>query len=114
MKNFMASPGGKAALALVLFAAAGVVAFWQWPRGPLPEEVNFICVETGTLHYIDRDDVFGIPANNPKTGRATLVPCYRTEAGQLAVSEHFAGTIEQLAELNHYVDPATRMVKEQK
>jgi hypothetical protein len=113
----MNSEQKKLILVAVLLVAAGGVYFWFGrPKSPLPNKIAFVCVETGKIYKLDRDDVPKfMPATNPDTGQATLLPAYQDEEnGKFYASQHYAYLLRepQLAEVNKYVDPQTLEILE--
>lgn len=96
-------------LVVGLFAVAGAM-FWY--RGcepsPLPDSVIYACVETGQVVYFAQTEIpAAMPAKNPKTGRATLVPAEKRD-GKLYMKERFRRLLdEDLREVNKHVDPKT-------
>lgn len=94
----------------LLIAAAVALAFQLRPRGPLSDDVNFVCAATGKTFRLDRREVSRIPARNPQTGENTLFPCYQSE-GLWYVSPRHAGGLQELGEKNRYVDPETLAVR---
>ena len=72
--------------------------------------MRFVCVETGELFRLDRDRVVRLPAENPDTGRRTLLPCVQRDDGEFHVSDHYRGSLTKLADANHYVDAETLRV----
>jgi len=108
----MNSEQKKLILVAVLLVVAGGVYFWFGrPKSPLPDKIAFVCVQTGKIYKIDRDDVpKSFPATNPDTGQATLLPAYQDEEdGKYYASRRYAGALRepQMAEVNKYVDPKT-------
>ncbi len=102
----------KIALAIVLLAGAlGITIYSFRDNSPLAGDVAFICVQTGERYYFDRDDISEMPMRNPDTGEKTLLPI--VEDGDAAyVSKDYAYLLKEVAEVNQYVDPATRKVKD--
>lgn len=111
MENIDRSFVVKLSIAGVALIAAGVL-FWRMREPPvLPPSTTFICVETGEHFTISRDDMSSfLPARNPKTDKATLVPV-ETEDGQEYINRRFAHLLKKLEEVNQYVDPQTLAVK---
>ncbi len=97
---------------LLLVGAAAVYWFFIRDSGPLPDRVKFVCVATGKTYSLSRDDVPSIlPATNPDTGQATLLPSVERD-GRLYVSERFRGELKNLTEVNRHVDPKTLEVRQ--
>jgi hypothetical protein len=105
------SPRVQVGVLVVALAVAGVLTY-RAMSGPeeLSEDVNFVCVASGKTFSIDRDNVTSLPVQNPETKQATLVPCVRRE-GKLFVDRHYRSVLEELAEVNQYVDKETLAVK---
>ena len=108
----MKSDRNKVILVVALLVVAGAIFFYFGrDAGPLPNSIRFVCVATGEFYDLARDDVPSIlPAKNPDTGEATLLPVVKDEDGTLHLNERYAyGLIDgpQLAEVNRYVDPQT-------
>lgn len=102
----------KLASAIALFGVAGVIYYTNAHQPPLlPTEVNFVCVATGEMFRIDREKVTIIPAQNPKSGEFTLLPCVRREDG-VYVDQHYAPSIKRFAETNKHVDAKTLRVQD--
>lgn len=105
MTGVFASDRFKVLLAVVFLAVAGGLIYYQVRGGTsLSEEVNFVCVASGQTFDLDRNSVSTIPAKNPKTGRATLMPCYREDDGVLHISPRYREELLKLGEENQYVD----------
>ncbi len=100
----------KILLAVLLLIGAGSLLFAFRRASPLPDKITFVCVETGATFNIDRDKVYVIPARNPRTGQATLLPCSERN-GVLYVGNHYRGALLNLGEKNHYVDTQTLAVR---
>jgi hypothetical protein len=113
----MNSEQSKLILVLVLFVVAGGVYFmWGRPEPVLKQSVPFVCVATGQVYELDRDDVPSfLPAMNPDTQEETLLPVVDRD-GSLFVSSRYAAPLtdpERLAKVNKYVDPRTLRVLEE-
>ena len=80
---------------------------------PLPAGVRFVCVETGASFWLDRGDVAFIPAENPDTGRRTLLPCIEGDDGTLQVGQHYRQTLDGLADVKVCVDSETLGVRDE-
>lgn len=59
----------------------------------LASSLSLLCVETGEVIEIAREDVNSIPFKNPRTGRVTLYP-YEVKDGQNVVAARFRPMIE--------------------
>lgn len=95
----------------LLVIGGGFVVFRFFnPPGRLPDEINFICVETGKTYWIDRYKLVQVPAPNPETGELTLLPCTERD-GQLYLDPHYAPSLERFGERNKYVDPETLAIR---
>ncbi|MBU0641179.1 MAG: hypothetical protein KKB50_20155 [Planctomycetes bacterium] len=79
-------------------------------NSPLPSSANFVCVATGKMFSIDRDDIRQVPLTNPDSGERTLVPCYERD-GKLYVRSHYRGAVQRLSDVNQYVDPESLEVR---
>ena len=102
----------KIALVVVLLAGALGISLYNFrDNSPLAGDVAFVCVQTGERYSFDREDISEMPMQNPDTGEKTLLPI--VEDGDAAyVSRDYAYLLKELAEVNEYVDPATRKVKD--
>ncbi len=104
----------KLAAAGVCFLLALIVGFQIGGGGsPLPDGVQFVCVETGDTFWLDRSEIACIPAQNPDTARRTLLPCIKSEDGVLRVGEHYREVLAGLAEVNAHVDTDTLGVRDE-
>ena len=97
---------------VVLLGAAG----YAWSVLKTEEIVamrsGFVCVETGEIFDLAIKDVAMIPAKNRNTGRWTLIPCVTDESGRMVVGSHYRRVIlNELKELNNYVDESTLEVR---
>jgi len=111
VSNVLASPKSKFVLTVVLAGAAIGLLVFQFRRpAVLPSKIPFVCVATGERFRLDRDAVVTVPTPNPKTQQRTLLPCYE-ENGVWKVDEHYRGSVQTLAEQNHYVDGETLVVR---
>ncbi len=111
MAGVLTSRSGKILLAIVLFVGAGVLAYRNLSQRPISRNVNFVCVATGRMFSLDRKGVVTLPAQNPKTGEATLLPCVKDADGVVRVSGRYAGALQELGAKNRYVDPETLVVR---
>ncbi len=111
MAGVLTSRSGKILLAIVLFVGAGVLAYRNLNQRPISRKVNFVCVATGRMFSLDRKDVVTLPAQNPKTGEATLLPCVKDADGVVRVSGRYAGALQELGAKNRYVDAETLVVR---
>ncbi len=103
------SQRNKIILAVSLLVLAGGVFFWQSGFGkprPYKEPLQYVDVTTGKLYEIPRGRGINVlPAKNPETGEATLVPCYLNEDdGQWYVSRRKLGVVKELKDINKVVD----------
>jgi len=103
-----------AVVVLLLVVAVGVYFYFGRDTGPLPDSVKFVCVATGKVYNLSRDQVPSIlPATNPSTGEKTLIPAHE-ENGKLYASERYGPGLladPELAKVNKYVDPQTLEVR---
>ena len=94
--------------AVVLLGAVGYA--WSVLKPdppPIPGQRTFVCVVTGERFELRTEDVFYVPAPNPKTGEETLVPC-KMVGDKLVVSSHYRGVVlGEFKDINKYVDPNT-------
>lgn len=107
----MKPPQIKVILAVVLLAVAvGVYLRFGRRPAPLADRVEFVCIATGKVYALRRNDIPAIlPAVNPDTGTATLLPLSELD-GRLTVHPHYARPLlsdPELAKVNRYVDPQT-------
>jgi len=112
MASVFAEQRGKLILAGVILLAA-IVIFFVFPSGggaELTDTINFVCVATGELYELDRGEIGGLPAVNPDTGQATLLP-YAEKDGRRFITRRKARFLAQLADVNKYVDPETLEVR---
>lgn len=96
-------------VALLLVVAVGLYFYFGREPSTVPDTVKFVCVETGKLYTLNRDDVPSLlPAVNPDTQAKTLIPVYE-ENGKLYISGRRAGLLSMpdVAKVNKYVDPDT-------
>ena len=111
MSSALAANKGRISLIVVLLLAAAFLVYREFARpGVIPDEINFVCVVTGTTFSLDRDDVYSYPAKNPDTGEMTLLPVYE-EDGVWYVSSHYRATVLGFGERNRYVDTNTLAVR---
>ncbi len=113
----MQSKQWKLILAVALLVVAGSV-YWQFgrSRSALADGVAYACVATGKVFWIPRAKTPPVlPAPNPDTGKATLVPVVRRDDGRFAMTDHYAGLLEdpELAPLNKFIDPETLEVRKE-
>jgi len=96
-------------VALVVLAAG--VALYRSLSGhaPLGKEIRFFCVATGRIYWVDRQEIDSLPVRNPETGELSLLPCIEGEDG-LSIDPHYRGLVEELGEMNRYVNVATLAV----
>jgi hypothetical protein len=107
MPGLLGGNKSKIWLSVVLLLAAGALFYYQFRgSGGLDDEVNFICVATGKMYWVDREEAPTIPVKNPKTGDKTLLPCYLKD-GVLHVSPRYRDDLMKLGEKNQYVDTDT-------
>lgn len=104
----------KVIAAVAILLAAGAVAAYNlalFKKRPYTEAIQYVCVKSGKFYSIARDGrTHVLPRVNPDTGEATLVPVYE-EDGQWLVSKRQRGLIQDLGELNQYVDAKSLAVK---
>jgi hypothetical protein len=113
MASFPTANQWKLLLAGVLLVGAGLLVFRQVGGSRrLPNRVRFVCVATGKTYWIDREKLASlpIPAQNPKTGEMTLLPCFEQD-GIVYVSSRYQGSLAELGEKNRHVDPETLAVR---
>ncbi len=102
---------GKYAAAILLIAA-GISLWYFWPDdGSPPDEVPLFCVKTGETVYLNRIDVISLPAVNPKTQEATLLPFVEKEDGRY-IGERYGDALGIFGDDNRYVDPETLRIKD--
>ena len=113
--DFFKSTTGLAVIAGVILLAAGFLFFRNLgsndPARGLPNQIACVCVATGDIFYINREDLSEVPAENPKTKERTLVPVMKDEDGSFRVSSHRAVIVKDLGEKNKFVDLDTLKVK---
>ena len=105
----------KIAIIVVALLAAAVLA-WKnlQTTNAIPSTANFVCVVTGKTYTIDKKDLISIPAKNPDTGEATLLPLkLDSVGGKQEVDPHYREFLDQLQKVNKYVDPSTLEVRNQ-
>ena len=95
---------------LALVAVGFLVYSSMGGDSPLPNEIKLVCVNTGRTYLIDRDEINTIPMTNPDTHEATLLPCVERD-GRWYVDDHYRSVLEELKEVNHYVEPDTLAVR---
>ncbi|RMF73597.1 MAG: hypothetical protein D6744_15420 [Planctomycetota bacterium] len=104
-----------ATIAAVVLLAAGYLFYRNMgandPARGLPGQIPCVCVATGEIFYIDREDLTRLPAENPKTKERTLVPVAKREDGSYRVSSQSEAIVRSLGEKNKYVDLKTFVVK---
>lgn len=111
MASVFAGQRGKLILAgVVLVIAIGLFLFQARGGAELTDTINFVCVATGELYELDRGEIGGLPAVNPDTGQATLLP-YAEKDGRRFITRRKARFLKQLADVNKYVDPKTLEVR---
>ena len=111
MASVFAGQRGKLILAgVVLVIAIGLFLFQARGGAELTDTINFVCVATGELYELDRGEIGGLPAVNPDTGQATLLP-YAEKDGRRFITRRKARFLAQLADVNKYVDPKTLEVR---
>ena len=104
---------GKISFVAVVILAAIVIMWLQSGEGQrLPDKLQFICVSTGEVFWLDAKPRI-YPAENPKTGQRTLLPCHQNDNGSLSLKRRDRGLIEQLDKegLNQHVDLKTLVVR---
>jgi hypothetical protein len=112
MANWLTGSRGKLLLALVLLVGAAGLVYWRArPASGLPDQISFVCVESGKVFHLSRYNVASVPAKNPDTGAATLLPCMKDEHGVLRVSSRCREALAGLGEKNRYVDAQTFEVR---
>lgn len=98
---------------LVLLGALVVWYLSSVSRGPetqLRDRFPYVCVETGEVFEFRRGEASSIlPIENPKTKRATLLPC-SVENGTVAVSQRCRSLVKELGVTNKVVDPESLKV----
>lgn len=100
--------GGLLLIVVILF----VRSLFGGPNLPVADSVRMVCVQSGKVFTIDREDINMFPMTNPKTGNRTLVPI-TDRNGHEYVPKRFAELItDQLKDVNEYIDPKTLEVKE--
>lgn len=98
-------------LLAVLLVAGAVFFYYQLGDEPiLDDQINFVCISTGKTFTIDRDDVGTLPLKNPETSQPTLLP-FVTRDGQRYVDDHYRTLVQNLGEVNRYVDSESLAVK---
>ncbi len=113
MASVFAEQRGKLILAgVMLVIAIGLFLFQARGAAELTNTINFVCVATGELYELGRGEVkgLGLPAVNPDTGQATLLP-YAEKDGRRFITRRKARFLKQLADVNKYVDPKTLEVR---
>ena len=111
MASVFAGQRGKLILAgVVLVIAIGLFVFQSRGGAGLTDTINFVCVATGELYELDRGEIGGLPAVNPDTGQATLLP-YAEKDGRRFITRRKARFLGQLADVNKYVDTKTLEVR---
>ena len=111
MASVFAGQRGKLILAgVILLIAIGLFLFQARGGAELTDTINFVCVATGELYELDRGEIGGLPAVNPDTGQATLLP-YAEKDGRRFITRRKARFLKQLADVNKYVDPKTLEVR---
>lgn len=95
---------------VLLIAAVGVYLKFGRSAEPLTGKLSFVCVATGEIFHVSRDDVPSIlPGKNKKTEQYTLLPVVQ-RGGTWFVSERYVALLrdpEELGKVNKYVDPQT-------
>lgn len=105
------SQKAKLVLAVVILVVAAAYAVYQLTRpGVISNKVELVCVATGEVYAMSRDELIMIPAKNPDTNQRTLLPCHEKD-GKLYVNERYRAALERLGDQNHYVDPETLAVR---
>ncbi len=101
----------KLAIAGVLLVAAAGVIYWRGGNpDALPDRITMVCAATGERFEVPRSRVTFLPADNPKTGQATLLPAYEKD-GVWLVSGRYRSVLEQLGEQNRMIDLQTMQVR---
>lgn len=96
------------AAGVILLAAVGVFFVVGQGDDTFPTNVNFVCVETGKQFDLKSNEYSRMPADNPDTGRRTLLPVTERD-GKYYVSERYSASLmrDDLKELNKFVDVRT-------
>jgi len=98
-------------LAVAILAVAAGFATYQLTRpGPVSDKIELVCVATGKVYRMSREEVTIIPMKNPDSGEYTLLPCHEQE-GVRYVNSRYQSALEQLVDRNRWVDPETLTVR---
>jgi len=82
------------------------------PDLPVANSVKMVCVSSGKVFHLDREDINMYPMQNPKTGEYTLMPVEERN-GRDYVPQRYKETVTSvLKDVNKYVDPSTLALKE--
>ena len=98
-------------LVLIVIVAGILIYQGNNKQSVLGNRITCVCVSTGEIFSLDRDQVTRIPVAHPKTQERSLLPCYRRD-GQLYVDGMYRGVLESLREINHYVDEKTLAINQ--
>lgn len=113
--EFLKANAGKLGLVAALLVAAIGVYLLAGSRGPSRKgKVQFVCVASGETFWVARGKSKILPLANPKSGAKTLLPCHKSDDGELYVSSRCRSLVKQLKEdgINQYVDPQTLLVRQ--
>ncbi|MGB0716612.1 MAG: hypothetical protein ACPGXK_12075 [Phycisphaerae bacterium] len=99
----------------VVFAlSVAALLYWrQQPENPFAGKIAVICVESGQVLELDRDEVHTYPLKHPETKRKTLLP-FDVEGERMVIAGRFRPIVKRLdeQEVNKHVDVNTLEVKE--
>jgi hypothetical protein len=105
------STQAQAIFIVVVLAVAAILFYRTLAPGPeLESDINFVCVATGRTYTVDREQINTFPVENPDTHEMTLLPCVQRD-GRLYLDSHYREVLEDLGEVNRYVDEYTLAVK---
>lgn len=111
--DFLKANAGKLAIVAVLLLVAIVLLAFQGGGAPSRSgEVQFVCVATGEIFWLDRQPRI-FPFENPDTGEKTMLPCHEGEDGNIYVSSRCRKLVKEFEQnaVNKYVDPETLQVR---
>lgn len=108
--DWLKTTAGKLTVGGVILALAAGLTWMNWPRAhALPNRFQCVCVATGKVYALERGALTFLPAKNPETGEATLLPVVEQD-GALYVVDRARPTLQGLGALNRFVDPKTLRV----